>query len=115
MDKEGKSVSETLELTVQHHKGSRTFNHEFTLQLHVEKKYEFPSSVDLQLRVLHDLARLYGDPDTSQFVVRSVVEKSGDVRFTWTNESLPRNVCATDETNRLYKVRNWRGIPVHFS
>jgi neurexin len=106
MDKEGKSVSENLELMVQHHKGSRTVNHEFTLQLHIEKKYDFPSSVDWQLRVLHSLAMLYGDSDTNQFVVLSVVEKSDDVKFTWTNESLPRNVCAIDEINRLYKVGN---------
>lgn len=104
MDKEGKSVSENLELMVQHHKRSRTVNHEFTLHLHIEKKYDFASSVDWQLNVLDCLTRLYGDPDTSQFVVRSVVEKSGAVKFTWTNESLPRDECPKDEINRLYKV-----------
>lgn len=104
MDKEGKSVSENLELTVQHHKARRNANHEFTLQLHIEKKYEFPSSVDWQLNVLNGLTRLYGDPDSSQFVVRSVVEKSGAVNFTWTNDSLPRDICPKDEIDRLYKV-----------
>jgi len=104
MDREGKSVSENLELAVQHHKRSRTVNHEFTLHLHIEKKFDFPSSVDWQLNVLHRLTRLYGDPDPSQIVVRSVVEKSGDVNFTWTNESLPGFQCPKDEINRLYKV-----------
>lgn len=104
MDREGKSVSDTLELTVQHHKGRRNMNHEFTLQLRIEKKYDFASSVDWQLKVLDGLARLYGDPDTSQIVVRSVIEESGSVNFTWTNESLPRNTCPKDEINRLFKV-----------
>jgi Dystroglycan (Dystrophin-associated glycoprotein 1). len=104
MDKEGKSVSENLELTVQHHKARRNVNHEFTLQLHIDEKFDFPSSVDWQLKVLNDLTRLYGDPDTSQFVVRSVVEKSGAVNFTWTNDSLPRDICPKDEIDRLYKV-----------
>jgi hypothetical protein len=106
MDKEGKSVSENLELVVQQHKRSRIFNHEFTLHLHIEKKYEFASSVDWQLNVLDSLTRLYGDPDASQFVVRNVVEKSGAVEFTWTNESLPHNTCAKQDINRLYKVGN---------
>jgi hypothetical protein len=106
MDKEGKSVSENLEVTVQHYKGRRSVNHEFTLQLHVEKKYDFASSVDWQLNVLDGLARLYGDPDPSQVVVRSVVENSGAVNFTWTNGSLPSNMCPKDEINRLYKVGN---------
>ena len=106
MDKEGKSVSENLELVVQHHKGSRNVNHEFTLHLHIEKKYEFASPVDWQLKVLDCLTRLYGDPDPSQFIVRRVDEKSGAVNFTWTNESLPRDICPKDEINRLYKVGN---------
>jgi hypothetical protein len=107
MDKEGKSVSENLELMVQHHRRSRTVNHEFTLHMHIEKKYDFASSVDWQLNVLDRLTRLYGDPDPSQFVVRSVVEKSGAVKFTWTNESLSHNnTCPKDEINRLYKVGN---------
>jgi hypothetical protein len=106
MDREGKSVSDNLELTVQHHKGRRNVNHEFTLQLRVEKKYDFASSVDWQLNVLDALARLYRDPDPSQIVVRSVVEESGYVNFTWTNESLPRNTCPKDDINSLFKVRN---------
>lgn len=106
MDKEGKSVSENLELVVQHHKRSRTVNHEFTLHLHIKKKYDFASSVDWQLSVLDCLTRLYGDPDPSRFVVRSVVEESGAVKFTWTNESLPHDECPKDEINRLYKVGN---------
>jgi len=106
MDKEGKSVSENLELMVQTHKRSRTVNHEFTLHLHVEKKYDFASSVDWQINVLDRLTRLYGDTDPSQFVVRSVVDKSDAAKFTWTNESLPHDECPEDEINRLYKVGN---------
>jgi neurexin len=108
MDREGKSVSDNLELTVQHHKSRRSMNHEFTLQLRV-KKYDFASSVDWQLTVLDGLARLYGDPDPSQIVVRNVIEESGSVNFTWTNESLPRDKCPVDEINRLFKVRSSQG------
>ena len=103
MDREGKSVADTLEVQVQHHKVRRSINHEFSLQLRIEKKYDFASSVDWQLKVLDGLARLYGDSDTSNIIVRSI---SGDspVTFVWTNETLPRNYCPKEEINKLYKV-----------
>ncbi|PSN45591.1 hypothetical protein C0J52_15074 [Blattella germanica] len=103
MDREGKSVSDTLDISVQHHKGRRSVNHEFSLQLRIEKKFEFASSVDWQLKVLDGLARLYGDSDTKNIVVRSVIEE-GPVTFSWTNETLPRNHCPKDEINQLYKM-----------
>ncbi|XP_069682124.1 dystroglycan 1 [Periplaneta americana] len=105
MDREGKSVSDNLELTVQHHKGRRNVNHEFSLQLRIEKKFDFASSVDWQLKVMDGLARLYGDPDMSQIVVRTVsLMDANPVIFTWTNETLPRNTCPKDDVNRLFKV-----------
>ena len=103
MDKEGKSVTDTLDVLVQHHKGRRTVNHEFSLQLRIEKKFDFASSVDWQLKVLDGLARLYGDPDNSNIIVRNISE-DGPVTFVWTNETLPRNHCPKDEINKLYKV-----------
>ncbi|KAJ9584025.1 hypothetical protein L9F63_021629 [Diploptera punctata] len=103
MDKEGKSVSDTLDVLVQHHKGRRTVNHEFSLQLRIEKKFDFASSVDWQLKILDGLARLYGDPDTSNIIVRSINE-DGPVTFVWTNETLPRNHCPKEEINKLYKM-----------
>ncbi|XP_049962600.1 dystroglycan 1 isoform X2 [Schistocerca serialis cubense] len=112
MDREGKTVSDNLEILVQHHKGRRTVNHEFTLHLRLEKKYEFPTAVDWQLRVLDTLAALYGDPDTSRVTVRNLTV-TDPIIFTWTNDSLPRSHCPKDEIDRLYKrlTANEEGEP----
>jgi dystroglycan 1 len=116
MDKEGKTVSDSLELVVQHHKGWRTVNHEFTLQLRIEQKFDFPSSVDWQLSVLNGLARFFGDPDDSQITVINATSSMSSVDkvfFTWTNDSLPRNECANVTLKQMYDAMtiNERGEP----
>nr|CAD7581644.1 unnamed protein product [Timema californicum] len=104
LDSEGASVSQTLEIVVQHHKIHRTVNHEFSLHLHIEKKFDFPSAVDWELHVLEGLARLYGDPDTNQITVRNVTLHSDPIVFTWTNDSIPRRHCPRQDIDNLFKV-----------
>nr|CAD7455771.1 unnamed protein product [Timema tahoe] len=104
LDSEGASVSQTLEIVVQHHKIHRTVNHEFSLHLHIEKKFDFPSAVDWELHVLEGLARLYGDPDTNQITVRNITLHSDPIVFTWTNDSIPRRHCPRQDIDNLFKV-----------
>lgn len=116
MDKEGKTASDSLELVVQHHKGWRTVNHEFTLQLKIEQKFDFPSSVDWQLNVLNGLTRFFGDSDESQITVinaTSSMSSVDKVYFTWTNDSLPRHECANATLKQMYDAMtiNERGEP----
>lgn len=106
MDKDGDSVSDEVEIVVQHHRHRRTVNFEFSLQLKIEKKYDFPSVVDWQLRLLNGLARLYGDPDTKHITVRAVSYNADPVVFTWTNDTLPKTTCPEDEIDKLYQVSN---------
>nr|CAD7400178.1 unnamed protein product [Timema cristinae] len=104
LDSEGASVSQTLEIVVQHHKIHRTVNHEFSLHLHIDKKFDFPSAVDWELHVLEGLARLYGDPDTNQITVRNITLHSDPIIFTWTNDSIPRRHCPRQDIDNLFKV-----------
>lgn len=103
-DKEGVSVSDTLEVTVQQHKGRRTVTHEFTLNMRVEKKLEFPTAVDWQLRTLRGLASLFHNKDLSQIVVRQIDFSTDFVIFTWTNDTLPRSYCPKTELDYLLSV-----------
>lgn len=103
-DKEGDSVSDTLEVTVQQYKGRRTVTHEFTLQMKIEKKLEFPTAVDWQLRTLRGLASLFHNKDLTQIVVRHIDFSSDLVTFTWTNDTLPRDKCPKQELDYLLSV-----------
>lgn len=116
MDKEGKTITDSLELVVQQHKGRRNVNHEFSLQLRIEQKFDFPSCVDWQLNVLNGLTRFFGDRNDSLITVinatssMSAVDK---VFFTWTNDSLSRHDCDTSTLKEMYDAMtiNERGEP----
>ncbi|XP_067001643.1 dystroglycan 1 [Anabrus simplex] len=112
MDKEGKSVSDNLAIQVQHHKGRRTVNHEFSIFLRVDKM-DFPSDVDWQLQILDSLAELYGDADPNLITVRAINMSNDPIIFTWTNDSLPRSHCPRDAIEKLFKVlvANDKGEP----
>lgn len=112
-DKEGAQVKDTLEVTVQQHKGRRAVTHEFTLQMRVEKKNEFPTAVDWQLRTLRGLASLFHNKDLTQIVVRQINFSTDFVAFTWTNDSLPRSYCPKGELDYLLSimVANIEGDP----
>lgn len=102
-DKEGASTSDRLEILVQQHKAKRVVNHEFSLLMRIEKRQEFPHSVDWPLKVLRDLSRLYHS-NMSEITVRSVNYTSDPVVFTWTNDSLPTNYCPESEISHMYRV-----------
>lgn len=97
-------MSDHLEVTVQQHKGSRTVTHEFKLHMRVEKKNEFPSAVDWQLRTLRGLAQLFYNKDLSQIVVRSIELNNDYVTFAWTNDTLPKSYCPKTELDSLLSV-----------
>lgn len=104
MDKEGESVQDKLEVSVQHHKGRRTVTHQFTLELILLTPHEFASPIDWQLLLVDKLASLYGDPDVSAITVLAANPSSNPITFTWTNDSLPRSHCPREEINVLLKV-----------
>lgn len=100
-DSKGMAVNDTLELSVQHHKGRRTVTHAYTLDLALQQT---PTPVEWQLTLVDRLAALYGDSDAAHITVLRVTPQDDPVTFTWTNDSLPRNHCPREQIDSLLKV-----------
>ncbi|XP_053985711.1 dystroglycan 1-like isoform X2 [Hylaeus volcanicus] len=104
-DSEGLNVTDRLDIHVQQHKLSRSVNHEFSIYLRIDKRTEFPTDVDWELRVIRSIAEVYGDTDTRHITVRSVDIEHGQAIFTWTNDSLPRSSeCPKEYIDNLLNV-----------
>ena len=104
-DSEGSNVTDQLDVHVQQHKLSRSVNHEFSIYLRIDKRSEFPTEVDWELKVIRRLAELYGDSDTRHITVRSIDVDHDQAIFTWTNDSLPRSSeCPKEYINDLLHV-----------
>ncbi|KAG7203038.1 hypothetical protein KM043_010163 [Ampulex compressa] len=107
-DSEGLTVTDRLDIHVQQHKLSRSVNHEFSIYLKIDKRNEFPTDVDWELKVIRSLAQLYGDSDPRHITVRSIDIHTLDhdqVIFTWTNDSFPRSAeCPKEYINNLLRV-----------
>ncbi|XP_065353025.1 dystroglycan 1 [Cloeon dipterum] len=105
MDKEGKTVTDTLEVVVQQHKASRAVNHAFSLQLKIDSKFDFPSSVDWQMNVLSGLTKFFGDSNENHITVLNAtasMSSSDNILFSWTNDSLPKEECPTHTLKQMY-------------
>ncbi|KZC06723.1 PREDICTED: dystroglycan-like [Dufourea novaeangliae] len=104
-DSEGLNVTDRLDIHVQQHKLSRSVNHEFSIYLRIDKRTEFPTDLDWELKVIRSLAEVYGDSDTRHITVRSVDIVREQAIFTWTNDSLPRSSeCPKEYINDLLRV-----------
>ncbi|XP_022912998.2 uncharacterized protein [Onthophagus taurus] len=114
-DSEGASVSDHLEISVQHHKSRRAVNHEFSLYVQLEKKYQFPYQIEWPLRILNSLKEIYRLPNLNDITVRNVDHHSVPAVFTWTNDSLPKHICPKKELDSIFKVLtiNHDGDPTH--
>ncbi|KAL1463302.1 hypothetical protein WDU94_015065 [Cyamophila willieti] len=107
LDKHGASVSDTLEIFVQHHRGYRSVTHEISMHIQMESQgtLKFESMVDWQIFLYNTLLDIYGNSGNHSYItVRSVVTNKEPYVFTWTNESLPRNECPTNQINSLLEV-----------
>lgn len=102
-DSKGLSVTDTLDITVQQHKGRRTVNHEFSMKLRIQEKYS--AAIDWQIKILKGLVSLFRDTDMDQITVRDVDIRSDPVEFIWTNDTLPKNYCPQSDISRLMGVR----------
>lgn len=116
MDKEGKTATDTLEVVVQHHKATRTVNHKFTLQLKIDSKFDFPSSIDWQMNVINGLTRFFGDSNEDHITVINAtasMSSTDNILFTWTNDSLPKEECPSHTLKQMYSAMtiNDKGEP----
>lgn len=94
------SVVETLDISVQQHKSYRSVNHE--ILINVELLSEFASNVDWEMRLIKGIVDILGD--TSSVLVRDIQPKIQDPNsalFIYTNESLPKDVCAESQLNEI--------------
>jgi len=105
-DKEGASEQDQLTVQVQQHRLERVINHEFALNLRIEKPQEYPHYVDWSLKILRALGRVY-NTNMSEITVRHINYTSEPVVFVWSNDSLATNVCERSEIQELFKVRFW--------
>lgn len=103
-DKLGAYEQDQLTIQVQQHRLERVINHEFILNLRIEKPQEYPHYVDWSLKVLRALGRIYST-NMSEITVRHINHTSEPVIFTWSNDSLPTNYCPRTDIDDLFKVR----------
>lgn len=101
-DKDGDSVSDTLELQVQQHRGHRAVNFEFSAHLSLSNNW--PTSVDWEMKIIEALVAVYGDDDSNHITLRSVSQTTSPVIFSWTNDTLPRSYCPRQEIDALLRV-----------
>lgn len=101
-DSNGDYVEENVDITVQQHKGYRSANHEFYIQVKLEKHYESP--VDWEIRLVRGIVEALGDESTGSVVVREIVPNKYEpdmFTFVYTNETLPKDHCPKDDLEAL--------------
>lgn len=103
IDRDGAYEQDKLTIQVQQHKLDRVMNHEFSLQIRIEKQQEFPHYIDWSLKVLRALGKIY-NTNMSEITVRHINYTNEPVIFTWANDSIPTNYCLRNEIEQLYKV-----------
>ncbi|ELU11928.1 hypothetical protein CAPTEDRAFT_183589 [Capitella teleta] len=90
IDSDGKLARLVFEMIVERRPRQSNINHEFSITLDLNYK-AFMLTVDQQINVAKNLAKLYGDPDTQMISIIKLEE--GSVRYVWTNNSLPTDSC----------------------
>ncbi|XP_067633099.1 uncharacterized protein Dg isoform X2 [Eurosta solidaginis] len=98
------SVTETLEVAVQQHRGVRTVNHEISITVKINEKNI--NNIDWQLKLMRDVASTLGDENTNWIVVREIrlmPQDSNTATFVYFNETFPTSECPEYELNKLVK------------
>uniref|UniRef100_A0A0A1X3Z7 Dystroglycan 1 n=1 Tax=Zeugodacus cucurbitae TaxID=28588 RepID=A0A0A1X3Z7_ZEUCU len=103
-DSGNESVTETLEISVQQHRGVRTVNHEISITVKINEKNIH--NIDWQLKLMRDVASTLGDENTNSLVVREIRPMPQDpntATFVYFNETFPTSECPEAELNKLVK------------
>ncbi|XP_037818604.1 serine-rich adhesin for platelets isoform X2 [Lucilia sericata] len=103
-DSGNESVTETLEISVQQHRGVRTVNHEINISVKInEKNMHY---IDWQMSLINAIANTLGDANTNSIVVREIRANPQDpniATLVYFNETLPTSECPERELNNLVK------------
>ncbi|XP_034652926.1 uncharacterized protein LOC117891532 isoform X3 [Drosophila subobscura] len=96
------TVTETVEISVQQHRGVRTINHEISIVVKINEKRGH--NIDWQLKLINALARTLDDDSSSAVVVREIRQTPLDPNsaiFVYFNETLPTSDCPEKELSEL--------------
>lgn len=106
-DSSNETVLETVDISVQQHKGHRSVNHEISIGVKLIEKYV--RNIDWQLRLIEGIVSTLGDDSMFAIVVREVRQNQLDpntATFVFTNETLPKSECPDEQLNDLVKRLN---------
>ncbi|XP_030373916.1 uncharacterized protein LOC115623622 isoform X1 [Scaptodrosophila lebanonensis] len=103
-DSGNESVTETVEISVQQHRGVRTINHEINIAVRINEKHL--KNIDWQLKLIHGIARTLEDGNSAALVVREIRQVPQDphsATFVYFNETLPTTECPEAELNDIVR------------
>lgn len=72
------------------------------MQFKVVKPFSY--AIDWQIRALEGIVNLFRDTDMDHLTVLNVSKTDDLFEFVWTNDTLPKDICPTEDINRLMKV-----------
>lgn len=106
------TVNNTLELAVQQLPHLRAVNHELKLQMRLKSdSLAWSRPVDWCLDIIEKIGAIYKTNIKDITVlywpkipVLAANEDRPIVQFTWTNDTLPREICPKDEINQILGV-----------
>lgn len=100
-DSANESVVESLDISVQQHKSYRSANHEIVIGVNLLS--EFASNVDWEMRLIKGIVDILGDISSSVLVrdIHHGIQDPNSAIFTYTNESLPKDVCPEEQLNEI--------------
>lgn len=104
------AVNNTLELVVQQLPHLRAINHQLTLQMRLKlDSLAWSRPVNWSLDIIDRISTIYSTnikditvldwPRTSMLTANKT-----SVQFTWTNDTLPREVCPNEQINQILGV-----------
>lgn len=110
-DSGGLVERDLLKVAVRQHASTRLIHHTFEATLGFVRRYSFKEDIDWKISVLDSIMDFYGDSDPGSITVLSIVPtNNGDVRFTWTNDSLPKQSCPRGRVQGIFnKMVNHKG------
>lgn len=104
-DKGNEYADETIEITVQQFKGSRSANHEVFVSVSLQEN--FKSNVDWEILLIQEMVEVVGAKSTEDIIVREIRANKRDEKlftFIFTNSSLPVNNCPQQELNEMLRL-----------
>lgn len=106
------TVNNTLELVVQQLPHLRAINHQFTLQMRLKPdSLAWTQPVSWSLDIIDKISNIYSTDIKNITVLEwpkaSILATNKDrpsVQFTWTNDTLPRDICPNEKIIQILGV-----------